>query len=112
MLAFLFSLERSMLMSELDGVSVAVVWLLPPVVVPPLLSLVAPVVTITGVDVLDVGVPVTAQEMLWPTASEATGVVGVQAPRDKPAGRAETEHVAFVAAAEAFALFVHLMVPM
>ena len=44
-------------------VIVAVAWLLPPAVVPPLLSLVAPVVTVTVTAPEVVGVPLTGQEI-------------------------------------------------
>jgi hypothetical protein len=93
------------------GLNVRVAALLPPVVMPPLASLTAPVLTVTVTEAVEVGVPVTGQEMLWPAASEATGVVGVQVPSVRPAGSAETAHVAFVAAAFDPAAFVHRTVP-
>ena len=58
------SVETSILMSDAAELSAAVLLLLPPVVVPPLLSLIAPVATVT-LDVPDVvGVPLTGHEML------------------------------------------------
>ena len=51
-------------MSDEVVVMFAVAVLLPPAVVPPLLSLVAPVVTVTVTAPEDVGVPVTGQTML------------------------------------------------
>jgi hypothetical protein len=99
-----------MRISELVGASVVDDWLLPAVVVPPLLSLVAPVATTTLVEAFDVGVPETVQEIEPPIATVA-GVAGVQAPTVTPAGRPETAHVAFSAAVVAVALLVHLIVP-
>ena len=99
-----------MLISEPD---VAIDWvavLLPPDVVPPLVSLVAPVVTVAVVVPLAVGVPLTGQEMLEPAATVAGGA-GVQVPTVTPGGRPETEHVADVALAVASELLVHLTVP-
>ena len=89
----------------------AVAVLLPPAVVPPLVSLLAPVVAVT-VDGPDaVGVPLTGQLMLAPAATVAGGG-GEQAPTVTPGGRPLTEHVALVALAVAAALFVHLIVPL
>ena len=99
-----------MLMSELVGASTTDAELLPPDVVPPLLSLGAPVVTVTVLDAVEVGVPVTGQLMLVPTATVAGGN-GAQVPTVKPAGNPVTEHVAEVALAVAAAALVHLMVP-
>ena len=84
--------------------------LLPPAVVPPLLSLVAPVTAVTVLVPVVVGVPVTGHEMLAPIATVA-GVAGVQAPTVTPAGKPEIAQVALVAAAVAVALLVHLIVP-
>ena len=97
-------------MSELD---VAIAWvavLLPPLVVPPFVSLVAPVVTVTVVEPPAVGVPLTGHEMLEPAVMVAGGV-GVQVPTVTPGGRPATAHDALVALAVAVALFVHLTVP-
>jgi hypothetical protein len=102
---------KLMLMSELVGASVAVAELLPPLPVPPLESLVAPVVTTTALDAAVVGVPVTGQEMLAPGATVASGA-GEQAPSTRPAGKPDTAHEALVADAVAAALLVHLMVPL
>jgi hypothetical protein len=84
---------------------------LPPVVVPPFESFVAPVVAVTVTDPVAVGVPETAHEMLEPTATEAGGV-GVQAPTVTPAGNPLIEHVAAMAAPVAVAEFVHKTVPL
>ena len=107
----MLSVDRSMLMSELDGVSVLVDWLLPPDVMPPLLSLVAPVVTTTGLGAFDVGVPETVHEMEAPMATVA-GVAGTQPVTVTPAGNPATEQEALMADAVAVALLVHLMVPL
>ena len=88
----------------------AVVELLPPVVVPPLVSLVAPVVTVRVVDPGAVGVPETEHEMLDPAVTVAGGV-GVQVPTVTPGGKPEIAHVAPVAEAVAVALFVQENVP-
>jgi hypothetical protein len=101
--------------SEIDkaaafGLSVLDAELLPVFVVPPLTSLVAPVVTATATGVVDVGVPVTGQEIEAPAAMVAGGV-GVQAPSVRPAGSAPTVHDALVALAVAAALLVHRIVP-
>ena len=97
-------------MSDPTVAIVAVVELLPPVVVPPLTSLVAPVVAVRVVEPGAVGVPETAHEMLAPAAIVA-GVDGVQTPMVTPGGRPLTEQVAAVALAVAVAAFVHLSVP-
>lgn len=97
-------------MSEPVVVSVAVAELLPPVVVPPLLSLVAPVVAVRVEAPAAVGVPLTGHEMLAPAATVAGGT-GVQVPTVTPAGNPASEHVAAVALAVAVALLVHLSVP-
>ncbi len=76
--------------------SVAVAVLLPPAVVPPLVSLVAPVVTVTVTAPEVVGVPVTGQTMLEPAVTVAGGA-GTQAPTVRPAGRPATAHEAAVA---------------
>jgi len=78
--------------------------------VPPLVSLVAPVVTVTVDEPLAVGVPLTGQLMLAPAATVAGGT-GVQAPTVTPAGSPLTEQVAAVALAVAVAEFVHRIVP-
>ena len=83
--------------------------LLPPAVVPPLLSLVAPVVTVTVTAPEVVGVPDTGQDDA-PAATVAGGT-GVQAPTVTPAGRPEMLHVAAVAVAVAVPLLVQRMVP-
>ena len=98
-------------MSEPVVVIDAVAELFPPVVVPPLASLVAPVVAVSVVLPVAVGVPETVHEMLEPAATVAGGV-GVQVPTVTPGGSPETEHDAFVAEAVAVALFVHLSVPL
>jgi hypothetical protein len=85
-------------------------WLLPPVVVPPLVSLVAPVETATVVLPDVVGVPDTGQLMLAPAATVAGGV-GVHVPTVTPAGKPLTAQVAAVALAVAVALLVQRMVP-
>ena len=99
-----------MLISEPDVALDWVAVVLPPDVVPPLVSLVAPVVTVAVVVPLAVGVPLTGQEMLEPAATVAGGA-GVQVPTVTPGGRPETEHVADVALAVASELLVHLTVP-
>lgn len=84
--------------------------LLPPVPVPPLVSLVAPVEAVRVALPGAVGVPLTGQEMLAPIATVA-GTVGVQVPIVTPAGRPDSEQVAATALAVAVALLVHLSVP-
>ena len=101
-----------MLISAPPVLIVAVAVLLPPAVVPPLVSLVAPVVAVT-VDApaaKAVGVPLTGQVMLEPAATVAGGT-GEHAPTVTPAGKPDTAHVAAIALAVAAALFVHLIVP-
>jgi hypothetical protein len=85
--------------------------LLPPPVVPPLVSFVAPVTTDTVAGPDAVGVPDTAHEMLAPAATVAGGV-GVHVPTVTPGGRPEIAHVALPALAVAAALLVHLTVPL
>lgn len=97
-------------MSDADVVTAFVAVLLPPAVVPPFVSLVAPVVTDAVVVPDAVGVPDTAQEIEAPIAIVAGGV-GVQVPTVTPGGRPEMEHVAFVALAAAAAEFVQRTVP-
>ena len=97
-------------MSDATVAMVAVVELLPPVVVPPLTSLVAPVVAVKVVEPGAVGVPETAHEMLAPAITVA-GVEGVQVPIVTPGGKPLTEHVADVALAVAEALLVQTSVP-
>ena len=99
-----------MLMSEAAVAMACVAVLLPPAVVPPLESLVPPVVTVTVVEPLADGVPLTGQEMLVPAATVAGGA-GVQVPTVTPGGRPVTAQVAAVALAVAVALLVHLIVP-
>jgi hypothetical protein len=102
---------RLMLMSEPETATACVAVLLPPAVVPPLVSFVAPVATET-VDGPDaVGMPDTAHEILAPTATVAGGV-GVQAPTVTPGGKPEIAHVALLALAVAAALLVHFTVPL
>jgi hypothetical protein len=101
---------RLMLMSEPETATAFVAVLLPPPVVPPLLSLAAPVVAVTVEEPGPVGVPETGQEILAPAATVAGGV-GVQAPTVTPGGKPDTMHVAFAAFCVAVALFVHLTVP-
>jgi hypothetical protein len=97
-------------MSEAAVTMAAVVELLPPVVVPPLVSLVAPVVAVKVVEPEAVGVPETVHEMLAPAATVA-GVEGVQVPSVTPGGKPLTEQEAAVALAVAVAELVHLSVP-
>ena len=97
-------------MSEPTVATALTAELLPPAVVPPLISLVAPVVAVTVLVPAATGVPLIGHEMLTPAATVA-GVAGVQAPIVTPAGRPEIAQVAFVAAAVADALLVHLSVP-
>ena len=99
-----------MLMSEPLATMACVAWLLPPEVVPPLVSLVAPVASVTVLVPDVVGVPLTAHEMLAPAASVAGGV-GVHAPTVTPAGKPAGEQVAAMALAVALALLVQRMVP-
>ena len=87
------SADKSTLISDPTVVIVFVVWLLPPVVVPPLVSLVAPVVAVSTIAPAAVGVPLTGQLMLAPAAM---GGLGEQAPTVTPGGRPLTEQVAAV----------------
>ena len=100
---------RSIDMSEPDVVTAFVAWLLPPDVVPPLVSFEAPVVTVTVAAVVDVGVPETVQLIELPLATVAGGV-GVQVPTVTPAGRPVMAHVA--ATADCGPALVHRMVPL
>lgn len=100
-----------MLMSEPDVAMLCVAVLLPPVPVPPLASLTAPVVTVATVDPGAVGVPETGQTMLDPAATVAGGK-GEQAPTVTPGGKPLTAHDALVALAVAAAALVHLIVPL
>ena len=84
--------------------------LLPPAVVPPLMSFAAPVTVVTVTFCVVVGVPLIGHEMLAPGATEA-GVDGVHAPTVTPAGSPDTAQVALVAVAVAVDAFVHRMVP-
>ena len=104
------SVDRSIDMSDPDVTTAFVAELFPPVVVPPLVSLVAPVVAVTVTEPEAVGVPETAHEMLEPAATVAGGV-GVQVPSVTPGGRPLAEQVAFVALAVAVALLVQRTVP-
>ena len=97
-------------MSEPTVAIALVVELLPPVVVPPLPSLVAPVVAVTVLLPAAVGVPLTGHEMLAPAAT-VVGGTGVHAPTVTPGGKPEMAQVAAVALAVAVALLVHLSVP-
>jgi hypothetical protein len=97
-------------MSEPVVVIAAVARLLPPVPLPPLRSLVAPVVAVRVVDPGAVGVPDTGQLMLEPAVTVAGGV-GVHEPMVTPGGRPLMAQVAAVALAVALALFVHFSVP-
>ena len=91
---------------------VAVAELLPPVPLPPLLSLLAPVVTVAVVDPEAVGVPLTGQLMLAPGATLAGGS-GEHAPTVTPGGKPMTAQVAAMALpVDAAGLFVHLIVPL
>ncbi|MEZ5854625.1 MAG: hypothetical protein R3D67_07695 [Hyphomicrobiaceae bacterium] len=96
-------------MSEPVGAMVLVAWLLPPLVVPPLVSLPAPVVTVTVAEAVLVGVPETVQEMLLPEATVAGGV-GVHVPTVTPAGKPEMAHDA--ATADCGPALVHSTVPL
>ena len=83
---------------------------MPPAVVPPFESFVAPVVSVAVVVPLVVGVPLTGQVMLAPAATVA-GAAGVQVPTVTPGGKPVTVQVAAIALAVAVALFEHLIVP-
>lgn len=96
---------KSMLMSEPDTATVCEA-----VLFKPLVSLVAPVVSVTVLLPVVVGVPLTGQEMLAPAASVAGGV-GVHAPTVTPAGNPAGEQVAAMALAVALGLLVQRMVP-
>ena len=96
-------------MSEPAVAMVAVAELLPPVPVPPLLSLLAPVVTVVVVEPVAVGVPLTGHVILAPAA---IGGADEQAPTVTPGGKPLTAHVAAAALAVDAALFVHLIVPL
>ena len=102
--------DKSGVMSEPTVAIVCVAELLPPVVVPPLVSLVAPVMTDAVVLAAAVGVPETGQMILAP-ATTVAGAVGVHVPTVTPAGSPEIAHDALSALAVALALLVHLMVP-
>jgi hypothetical protein len=110
MLAVVGKPARLMPISEPETATAFVAVLLPPPVVPPLLSLVAPVETDTVEDPGPVGVPETGHEILAPAATVAGGV-GVQVPTVTPGGRPVMLHVAAVALCVAVALFVHLIAP-
>jgi hypothetical protein len=99
-----------MLMSEPLTVTLAVAVLFPPVVVPPSVSFVAPVVTVTVGVLFVVGVPLTGHVMVPPGAMFA-GTVGAQTPTVTPAGRPLTLQVAFSAVPVALALFRQTIEP-
>lgn len=101
---------RSIDMSDALVVTDVVAVLLPPVPVPPLVSLVAPVVAVTVTEPVAVGVPETGHEMLAPIAIVAGGV-GVHVPTVTPGGSPLTLQVAARAAAVAAPLFVQTTVP-
>lgn len=98
-------------MSDATVATAFVAVLLPPAVVPPLVSLVAPVVTDAIVVPDAVGVPDTEHEMNAPAATVAGGV-GVHVPTVTPGGRPLMLHVALVALAVAEALLVQRIVPL
>ena len=100
-----------MLMSEPDVTIDAVALLLPPAVAPPLVSLVAPVVTDALVEPEAVGVPLTAQ-LMEPPGKTVAGGVGEQLVTETPGGRPATAHDAAMALPVALALFVHNTVPL
>ena len=97
-------------MSDATVAMVSVVELLPPVVAPPLMSLMAPVVAVKVVEPGAAGVPLTVQLMLAPGATVA-GVDGVQVPMATPGGKPLTEQDAAVALAVAVELLVQTSVP-
>jgi len=80
------------------------------VLLPGVLSFVAPVDPVTVTVPAAVGVPEIGHVIELPAASDATGVVGLQVPRLTPAGSPETLHVALVAAAPPKA-FLHTTLP-
>ena len=102
---------KSGAMSDAVVVITPLAELLPPVVVPPTLSFEAPVVAVYVVAPMDVGVPLTGQEMLAPGATVAGGA-GVHVPIVTPGGRPLIAHVAAVALSGASALLVHFRVPL
>jgi hypothetical protein len=88
--------------------------LLPPGVVPPLTSLAAPVVSVSGEVPTAVGVPVTVQVMAAPMASVAVvGTTGIQV-AVKPAGKPAMAQVVpiLAGAVAAGAVFVQVNVPL
>jgi hypothetical protein len=99
-----------MLMSEPLTVTAAVAVLLPPPVAPPLVSLTAPVVTVTVGTPFVVGVPLTGHVIVPPGAILA-GAVGAQTPTVTPGGRPLTLQVALSAVPVAVALFLHTIEP-
>jgi hypothetical protein len=86
--------------------------LLPPVVRPPLVSLVAPVATEAVVVAGEVGMPETGHEIDTPIASEAAGSVGEHVPTVTPGGRPVTAQETLRAAPVAVVLLVHSTVPL
>ena len=102
--------DRSGAMSDPTVATALVAVLLPPLPVPPLLSLVAPVVTDAVVVPDAVGVPETGQLMLVPAATVAGGS-GVHAPTVTPGGKPVTAQVALAALAVEPAALVHRIVP-
>jgi hypothetical protein len=88
--------------------------LLPPLVVPPLPSLAAPVVKVNGEVPTAVGVPVTVQVMTAPTATVAkVGTAGTQT-LVKPTGKPVIEQVVpiLAGAVAAGAVLVQVKVPL
>lgn len=104
------SADKSIDISDAVVATAFVTELLPPMPVPPFVSLVAPVVADAVVVPDAVGVPETVQDMLDPAAN-VVGGAGVQAPTETPAGKPLTEHDAAKAGAVAAALLVHVTVP-
>lgn len=109
MLAVVGRLDRSTDISEPVTAIDVVAELLPPVPVPPLLSLVPPVVPVTVTVPVAVGVPDTEQVI----AADGAIFVGGVGEHDvvRPAGSPATAHVAFVAVTEGAAAFVQVNVP-
>jgi hypothetical protein len=102
--------DISMLISEPLTVTGAAAVLLPPVVVPPFVSFVAPVVTVTVGVPFVVGVPLTGHVIVPPGAMLA-GAVGVQVPTVTPGGNPVTLQVALSADPVAVGLFRQTIEP-